>query len=371
MARSLGEDAGHVARAEEGVPMNRRGFLTGAAVFSADADTAAASRPGGAIDCQSHVFVPELLDRMSRSRQAGMPYVEKRGGEMYVVVKDWVRRLQPRHADIEAKVRDMEANGIQMSALSINDPGPELFGSDGHAIARLTNDFIADCAKRFPNRFFGLCTLPLQDMAASEAELERCIGRLGMRGILLYSNLGGRFPDEEPFQELFGWAESRGIPVLLHPAYPVTYAQTQGYEMAAGLGLMFDTTIALARLILSGTLERHPRLKLVCPHAGGALPYLIGRIDHQTQVLKRGAARIRKAPSEYLRGVTFDTVSPIAAAIRYAIDFAGIDRMLFSSDHPWVDPSLILAQVDSLALPPESREKVLRGNAIRLFGLEK
>ena len=132
---------------------------------------------------------------------------------------------------------------------------------------------------------------------------------------------------------------------------------------------MFDTTIALCRLILSGMLDRHPNLKLVCPHVGGALPYLIGRVDHQTRVLKRGAENIRMAPSEYLKRVYLHTVSPIPMAIRYGIDFVGVDRMLYSSDHPWVDPQLIAGQVESLKLPAADEAKIFSGNARRLFGL--
>lgn len=322
------------------------------------------------IDCQSHVFVPELISWMKTRRDPGHPYAYEKGGDTFVVVKDWVRKLQPRHTEITAKVSDMDEAGIHLTALSINDPGPELFGKEGPAITRMVNDFVADCARQFPGRFIGLSVLPLQDIRETEKELERCVNQLGMKGVLLYSNLDGSFPDEDRFQPLYGFAEKRGIPVLLHPAYPVTYEQTNGYQMAAGLGLMFDTTIALARLILSGTLDRHPRLKLVCPHVGGALPYLVGRIDHQTQVLKRGAENITKAPSDYVRNITLDTVSPIAMAIRYGIDFVGVDRMIFSSDHPWVDPKLILSLIDSLQLSAEDRAKVLGGNAVRLFGLE-
>ena len=166
-------------------------------------------------------------------------------------------------------------------------------------------------------------------------------------------------------------AEKRSVPILLHPACPVTYAATKGYEMAAGLGLMFDTTIALARLILSGVLEQHPGLKLVCPHVGGALPYLVGRVDHQTMVLKRGADHIKRAPSEYLKQVYLDTVSPIALAIRYGYDYVGPGRLLYSSDHPWVDPNLIAGHVKSLKLPAADEAAVFAGNARKLFGLRK
>ena len=156
-------------------------------------------------------------------------------------------------------------------------------------------------------------------MNASLKELDRCVNQLAMKGILLYSNLHGRFPDEQEYAELFAEAERMDLPVLLHPAHPVTYEQTKGRGMMAGLGLMFDTTIALGRIILAGILDKHPRLKLVCPHVRGTLPYLIGRIDHQTQVLGRGAENIAKPPSEYLRSVYLDTVSPIPMAIQYGI----------------------------------------------------
>jgi predicted TIM-barrel fold metal-dependent hydrolase len=343
---------------------NRREFLA-AAGLSATALSAASSPL--IIDCQSHLFVPELITLMGKRKQS--PYVYQKGGATYVVVDDWVRKLMPKHTDVNAKLADMDAAGIQMTALSINDPGPELFGSDGPAVARIVHDWLGEISHRHPQRFFGLMTLPLQDMNASLKEADRCVSKLGMKGILLYSNLNGEFPDELKFRPIFEYAQHANIPILLHPAYPVTYQQTKGYEMAAGLGLMFDTTIALARIILAGIPDKYPNLKLVCPHVGGALPYLVGRIDHQTMVLKRGAENIRKPPSEYLKQVWFDTVSPIGLAIQYGIDFGGPEKMLYSSDHPWVDPKMIKKLVQGLKLQPDAEAKVFGGNARALFNL--
>ncbi|HUQ93078.1 MAG TPA: amidohydrolase family protein [Bryobacteraceae bacterium] len=321
----------------------------------------------GKIDCQSHLFSEEFLALLERRDDP--PYVRRRGAQRFVVVGEWVRPLMPHHTDIDAKLADMDAAGIAMTALSINDPGPELFCDDSPAMARLLNDFIAAAVARHPTRLFGLATLPFNSPDLMMREFDRAIGTLGMKGILLYSNLAGRFPDEVEFRPLFAEAERRGIPLLLHPAYPATYEATRGYEGTGGLGLMFDTTIALHRLILGGVLEEYPRLKLVCPHGGGTLPYLIGRIDHQTQVLKRGNGNIRKAPSEYLKQVWLDTVSPIPMAIRYALDFAGAGRMLYASDHPWVDPHLITGHIESLKLPPEQERQIFSGNARSLFNL--
>jgi predicted TIM-barrel fold metal-dependent hydrolase len=206
-------------------------------------------------------------------------------------------------------------------------------------------------------------------MTQALVELDRCQNRLGMKGVLLYSNINGKFPDEPEFRPLFRRAEEVGIPLLMHPAHPTTYEAVQGYEMVAGLGLMFDTTTALTRIILSGILDEHPRLKLVCPHVGGALPYLVGRIDHQTQVLRRGLGSISKPPSEYLRQIYLDTVTPSPEAVQYAYDFVGPDRLLFGTDHPWVDPQLIVRNIRSLNLASEIEARIFAGNARKLFEL--
>ncbi|MEX2300282.1 MAG: amidohydrolase family protein, partial [Bryobacterales bacterium] len=285
---------------------SRRQFLhaAGAAVAVPAAAEGYVKPKHFTIDCQSHLFVPELIALMEKRKEP--PYVYRKDGAGYVVVGDWHRKLPAKYDDVAAKLADMDEAGINMTAISINDPGPELFGKEGPAVARMVNDYIGGLAKKHPDRFIGLIVLPLQDVEASLKELDRCVNTLGMKGVLLYSNQDGVFPDEPVYRPLFAHAEKLDVPLLLHPAYPVTYEQTKAYTMAAGLGLMFDTTIALSRIILAGILDQHPKLKLVCPHVGGALPYLIGRIDHQTQVLKRGAENITKPPSEYLKSIYLD-----------------------------------------------------------------
>jgi predicted TIM-barrel fold metal-dependent hydrolase len=254
-----------------------------------------------------------------------------------------------------------------MTALSINDPGPEWFGADGPAVAQILNDFIGGIARKHPTRFFGLCVLPLQDMRASLVELDRCVQKLGMKGILLYTNLAGKFPDEPEFRPLFARAVELDIPVLLHPAKPITIDFVKAYEMTSTLGNMFDNTIALTRLLMSGILDEFPKLKLVCPHLGGTLPYIVGRLDHQVKVLKRGPRNLQRAPGEYLRSIWMDVVSPLPLAVKFGYDFIGADRLLYSSDHPWVEPSLIIETMQAAGLPAGAEEKIFSGNARKLF----
>jgi predicted TIM-barrel fold metal-dependent hydrolase len=159
------------------------------------------------------------------------------------------------------------------------------------------------------------------------------------------------------------------IPVLLHPAKPLTTEFVKGYEMTSTLGNMFDNTIALTRLFMSGILDELPKLKLVCPHLGGTLPYIVGRLDHQVTVLKRGPRNLTRTPSEYLKQIWLDIVSPLPLAMKFAHEFMGSDRLLFSSDHPWVEPQLIIDDFRSLKLPAGDESKVFAGNARKLFQL--
>jgi predicted TIM-barrel fold metal-dependent hydrolase len=357
-------------------PFSRRNFLSASASgvalaalpVTGDVQAAADERsaPSGIIDCQSHLFAPELLAYMEKRKE--IPYIYAKEGRRFLVVGNWHRPMVS-GIDLPAKLAAKDAAGIQLTALSTNDPGPEQFGSEGPAVARMIHDFLADVVKQHPTRFFALATLPWQDRTAAEAELERCTTKLGMKGILLYSNIAGKFPDEPEFRWLFRAAEESGLPVLLHPPYPVCYEQTKGYNLTGGLGLMFDTTIALTRIILSGVLDEHPKLKLVCPHVGGVLPYLIGRIDHQVTVLKRVKLKIKERPSDYLRRIYLDAVNALPAVIRFGIDLVGPERMLYSSDHPWVDPKLIIENVRSLKLPAEQEAMIFSGNARKLFKL--
>ena len=353
------------------MPVNRRHFLaatTGLTALPAVLPAAESrSVASGLIDCQSHLFFPEVLDLMRRRKTEPLVYVQE--GTTFLKMGDWLRKVPPPYASMDAKLAAMDAAGIEITMLCTNDPGPEWFGADGPAVAQLIHDSLAGVIAKHPKRFRGLCTLPLQKEKAAAAELDRCVKKLGFRGILLYTNLAGAWCDEPQFHWLYARAEELGVPILLHPAKPMTTEQVKGYELTSTLGNMFENTIALARLIASGLLDRHPQLKLVCPHLGGTLPYICGRMDHQLAVLKRGPQNLQRKPSEYLRAIYLDIVSPLPEAMRFALDFSGADKLLFSSDHPWVQPKEILDPLRSLNLSAKHENLILRDNARQLFHL--
>jgi predicted TIM-barrel fold metal-dependent hydrolase len=353
--------------------INRRQFVAAGAsagvVLASGVERAghAAELPSGLIDCQSHLFLPAVVDLMRLRKQD--PRVYDDNGTTFLKMGSWVRKIPPDYLDVNAKLKAKDASGIAITMLSTNDPGPEWFGQDGLAVAQLINDSLAAVVAEHPTRFRGLCVLPLQDERSSSDELDRCHRKLGMKGVLLYTNLAGQWCDEPQFRWLYARAEELGMPVLLHPAKPMTTEAVKGYELTSTLGNMFENTIALARIIASGLLDRHPRLKLICPHLGGTLPYISGRMDHQFTVLKRSTQTLARKPSEYLQSIYMDIVSPLPQAMRFAIDFSGPDRLLYSSDHPWVEPRLILETLRMMQLPAHDEKLILSENARVLFDL--
>ena len=186
------------------------------------------------------------------------PRVFDKDGVTLLKMGDWVRKIPPEYLDLEQKVAAMDKSGIDVTLLTSNDPGPEWFGADGPAVAQLLNDGVRDIVRKYRGRFAGLCVLPLQDPGSAERELDRCVKSLGMKGILLYSNLAGQWPDEPRFRWLFARAQELDVPIVLHPALPTTLAQTKGHDLTGLLGNMFENTISLARIVAAGIFDEFP-----------------------------------------------------------------------------------------------------------------
>lgn len=319
------------------------------------------------VDSQTHVFpraYAELLLRNSTTVRT-----VKHGDAYFVSYGDLQTfALSLDTYDPDRKIRDMDTAGIDVSVLTVNIPGPELLTPElGVTGARICNDYLAELVARYRGRFVGLATLPLQDMPAAMIEYRRAIHDLRLRGIFLFSHIAGKPLDAPEFAPLYAAAERDGVPLVLHPTVPIWADVLKDYSMIPMIGLMMDTSIAMLRLILGGTLERHPDLLLVHPHCGGVLPYLMPRVEEQTEVKRRGRQHIRRPPGDYYRHVYLDIVSPSAQAMQYAYDCSRPDRLLFGSDHPWVKIETILEHFDRLAIPSEHKAMILGENACRLF----
>ncbi len=320
------------------------------------------------IDCQSHIFPKSYIEVLAQNPHP--PQVIHRGNESIVTYGDiQTFRLQDEVYDPIRKLKDMNAAGVDMALLSTNIPPPCMLSPElGTKGAQAINNAIAELVDKYPDRFAGLACLPWQIPDEAITEMER-IKEIGFRGIMLYSHIGGEQVDAPHFEPVYAHAESLGLPIMMHPTVPTWGEAIKDHWLIGMMGLQVDNSFALLRLILSGILERHPNLQLVMPHVGGILPYMSGRIDHQTEVLGRAREHISQPPSAYLRQIYLDTVSPSLEALHYAYEFAGENRLLFGTDHPWVDMPRFVGLIEEMDITEKARSRIFGDNATGLFGL--
>jgi len=319
------------------------------------------------IDCQSHVFPTEYAELLARNPRPPKAIPQDDG---YVITYGEVQKflLKTEVYDIDRKIRDMDAAGVDVSILSVNMPGPERLVPELRITgAKVCNDFIAKAIQKYPDRFAGLACLPWQDVSAAIEEIDRAADDLNLCGIILYSHIEGEPVDAPLYDAVYQRAAAKEMPIVLHPTVPTWGEYIKDYSMIPMAGLMVDHSFAMLRLILGGVLERHPNLQVVQPHAGGVLPYLWGRIRNQTEVMGRGVENITQPPSVYYQRVYLDMVSPSPLAMRFAYDFAGPDQLLFGSDHPWVDINTFIKLIEEMDIPEEDKDKIFGLNAQKLF----
>ena len=186
-------------------------------------------------------------------------------------------------------------------------------------------------------------------------ELQRCVNELDMAMVEIFSNVAGEPLDSERFLPFYKEIAHLNIPILVHPGRPVMMGHLREYGLAGAVGYLFDTTLAILRMVYSGLFDNLPDLKVIVPHTGSTIPYLVGRIDHQYQLLDANQRKLQHLPSEYLKKVYVDTAQSFyKPATECAFDFTSHDRILFGSDYPFVDLKQSVAIVKSLGLQRDS-----------------
>jgi aminocarboxymuconate-semialdehyde decarboxylase len=172
--------------------------------------------------------------------------------------------------------------------------------------------------------------------------------------------------DAERLEPFYARVEELGLPMFLHPTDAVFVDMLDGYNGALhlSLGRVMEVSVAAMRLVLSGVMERHPKLKIVMSHTGGALPYQSGRMDKNS-----GTAKLPRPASTYLKRMYTDTVSPHAAGMKFAIDYYGIDHVMYGTDYPCWDPATALKLLGEIELSKADQEKIFYSNARRILGL--
>ncbi|MDA4124658.1 MAG: amidohydrolase [Thaumarchaeota archaeon] len=295
--------------------------------------------------------------------------------------------------DAGHRVKVMDRFGIQMEALTVSLPSfwGRIPNNDRRALTRLSNDALAEVTDKFPDRLIPVASLP--DPADQDAldELDRGINELGMKGCMIFSNVDGKPLDSIEFDPFFQRMEKYDLPVLLHPMTWQYYPWIREYDLFQTFGWPFDTSLAMARLVFGGVLQRHPELKVVCHHVGAMIPHFSERIRgvYDTSV-ERGtshgeiptdsASKTSRAitdPIEAFKKFYADTVTNGGlSALRCGYEFFGAEKLVFATDYPFGPDQGenytkgIIKNVVDLRISEEEREKIFEINARNLLRLD-
>jgi predicted TIM-barrel fold metal-dependent hydrolase len=322
------------------------------------------------IDVHSH-YMPKALAKALEQRSTAPRIFEREGRMLIEYGERSIAPLTPVFFEPELILEQMDVAGIDHAVLSVSIPGVDwLEAAHGEEVAEAANAETAAIVARYPDRFSGLATVPLQAPERA-AEVLRHAVALGLRGAMIYSNVAGANLDEPSRRVFFDTAASLDAAMLLHPTYPLCAPSMAAGGMIEMTGFLFDTTTATLRLVFDGLFERHPDFKLIVPHAGSLIPYFVGRIDHFGRVQRPGSTGAITGPaSDHIRKLYVDTVSEWAPAVKLCCDFFGTDRIMHGTDHPFWPMPLGRPLLDQLDLSAEDRAKIEHRNAARLFQIQ-
>lgn len=275
------------------------------------------------------------------------------------------------------RIEAMDRLGIDMQLLLLTAPGVQVFDPEtATALAANSNDQLAEACKAHPDRLAGLAAVAPQDPAGAAREIERATSTLGLKGVVINSHTKGEYLDDQKFWEILEAAEANDAPIYIHPRNPAP-SMLEPYlsrRLEAGiLGFTADVALHTIAMITAGVFDRFPRLKLVIGHAGEGLPYMLYRIDYMQRAVRegRGALRLEKRPSDYMKENVYITTSGMAwePAILFAQSVLGVDRVLYAMDYPYqADPDEVLA-MDALAISDADKKRFFQTNAERVFSL--
>ena len=329
-----------------------------------------ASKP--IIDIHAHFYPQSYLKILAEEGERfGIRLDQTHPKETVIDIKGSRLSLGPAFTDLDLRLKEMKRQRVDIHALSLTRPmvywaDPEL----GLKLSQAMNDAMAEAHTAFPDRFVGLAVLPMQDIPASLLELERVSRLPGIRGVYMGTNINGKDLSDPQYLPLFQRIEELRLPVFLHPTQVIGPERLKPYFSYNLLGFPFDTAIAAAHLIFSGILDRFPRLSFCLPHAGGALPWLIGRMNRGHKITEE-CRQMKHKPSTYLRRFTYDTISHDPGALLYLIRLVGADRVMIGSDYCFAigydRPVEVVTRLAALSRADQGR--ILGSNAARLLQL--
>lgn len=325
------------------------------------------------VDVHAHTIVPELLREAAPEEEwrprlhweDGRHVIEVPGGAIRSAVAEW--------SDPDAILAVQDAAGIDHVLLCpwVRTVYDELEPAECLGRARLQNAGLEALAGARADRISAIGVVPLQDPRLAATELRSLMAAGVLRGVEVAASVRGVYLGDDRFAPFWEAAEDTGALVFIHPTTRGFDAPVfSDYYLWNAVGNPIETTVCAAHLVLSGVLERHPGLRILLAHGGGALPALRGRLRHAWTAVPAARARLSESPEASLRRFYFDTVTHDPRLLRDLVEWAGADRVLLGSDYPFDmgDPSPV-DTVRRAGLPDAVAGAVLGGNAVRLLGL--
>ena len=325
------------------------------------------------IDIHTHIMPDRMPNWVAKFGYGEFIHLEHRNCKACMMKGDKLfREVDANCFDAEVRLSEMDHTGVHQQVLSTI---PVLFNYwakpiDGYETSRFFNDHMAETVSRYPKRFIGLGTVPLQDVELAIREMERCVQELKFPGLQIGTNINQVNLGDPMFRPFFKRAESLGCALFIHPWEMMGEQHIQQYWLPWLVGMPAETTRAICSLIFSGVLESFPHLRIAFAHGGGSFPYTLGRIQHGFDV-RPDLVAIHNAvdPTQYLGRFWVDSLVHDPAALRFLVDRMGADKVCLGSDYPFplgeAHPGKLIHEVYA---DSDMRDALLYQNAQRWLG---
>jgi aminocarboxymuconate-semialdehyde decarboxylase len=327
-------------------------------------------------DIHAHVIVPEIT-REAGGGEAWRPHVfrDDAGAQVVDSGGKQIRAAVAEFVDIDGILAAQDEARVDRVLLCpwvpllYYDADPD----ESLGRARIQNDALAGLVRDHPERVAALGALPLQDPELAARELESLMAAGVLKGVEVAASVRGVFLGDDSFAPLWEAAEATGALVFVHPT-------TRGFDSPAfqdyylwnTVANPLETATAAAHMVMAGVMERHPGLRVLLAHGGGALLAVRGRLRHAHGFQPQAKSSLRESPDDSIRRFYFDTLTHDEELLRALIDYAGPDHVLLGSDYPFdMGDARHVDTVRALGLAPDVEAAILAGNAERLLGVER
>lgn len=328
------------------------------------------------VDFHTHIISEDFLNLAEKYGDDRFPVLEKTCdcGANIMIKGNKFRDITNNAWAADERIKEMDEEGIDIQVLS---PIPVTLSywaepEQGLELAIFQNDFIASITKEHPKRFIGLGTVPLQDVDLAIIEMKRAVNELGLKGLQIGSNVNGKNLDDESLDRFFQAANELGVPLFVHPWQTLGGERMPRHNFMYMVGMPSETALAAGSIIMSGMLDKYPKLKICFAHGGGSLPYLLPRMDKGWNVWPQ-IRKTENPPSHYAKQLYYDSLVYDEDNLQFMIDRFGVDQIIAGSDYPFLLREAPSGKVvDKLTtLNAEEKAKIHGFNALEFLNLNK